>query len=290
MKHVFCLVVLCAVGNVFQPLYGQVQFHVPITVLNGANSQVLTIGVSGDGPGGSIQDNTIGADVELSFGTFQELLAPPAPPAPFDFDVRIITIPSRVATYPIGLGGGVYKDFRGFENLTKVDSFRIKLAGDGFDNNQTTISWPANLNQYGSQWTIKPQSGTEWGPVDMLQTTSTVLPAGIPQKNVMIIKVGVLTGVIRTDDVLPSSYDLMQNFPNPFNPSTEIRFSLPSSSKTSLVVYNILGQEIATLVNEVKNAGNYSVRFDAANVPSGTYFYRLESSGHSELRKMLLLK
>ena len=91
---------------------------------------------------------------------------------------------------------------------------------------------------------------------------------------------------------LPLSYSLAQNYPNPFNPSTTIRFSIPagSSSHTSLRVYDILGREVTTLVNEDKKPGNYMVPFDGSNLASGVYFYRLESGAFVDTKKLMLIK
>jgi len=268
----------------------QAQFQIPITVTNGPDSRTLYIGINGDGPGGVIQDNTIGVDYEGTFGDYQELVAPPPPPAPYDFDTRIITIPGRVSTFPTGLGGGVFKDFRGFESASQVDSFRILIQGDAIDVQPTVITWPANLAQYASQMVIKPQSGSEWEPVDMLANSQATIPAGILQKNIIIIKTGALTSVQQIDDVIPVSHSLHQNYPNPFNPATEIRFSVPERSRVGLGVYNMLGQRVSMLVDETLEAGNYTVRFDASGLSSGMYFYRLEAGGFTEERKMLLLK
>ena len=88
----------------------------------------------------------------------------------------------------------------------------------------------------------------------------------------------------------PNNYNLSQNYPNPFNPTTRINFALPKSGLVTLKVYNILGKEVATLVNEVKNIGTYSVDFNASNLSSGIYFYKLEVNGFSEVKKMSLIK
>jgi hypothetical protein len=87
-----------------------------------------------------------------------------------------------------------------------------------------------------------------------------------------------------------SDFILSQNYPNPFNPSTVISYRLAVSSFAKLKAYDILGNEITTLVNEKQNAGSYSVEFDASNYPSGIYYYKLEAGDFSEVRKMILLK
>jgi|GEM_PF-5013123 len=88
----------------------------------------------------------------------------------------------------------------------------------------------------------------------------------------------------------PTKYGLSYNFPNPFNPSTTIRFSVPQSEHVKLIVYDVLGREIAMLVNEVKDPGSYEVNFDASNLSSGVYIYRLTTEANTIERKMLLLK
>jgi hypothetical protein len=88
---------------------------------------------------------------------------------------------------------------------------------------------------------------------------------------------------------IPKVYTLMQNYPNPFNPTTTIRYDLPKSANVSLKVYNILGQLVATLVDERKEAGHYQVRWNA-NVASGIYFYRLQAEEFVQTKKMILLK
>jgi len=90
--------------------------------------------------------------------------------------------------------------------------------------------------------------------------------------------------------LVPSEYHLSQNYPNPFNPSTKIRFAVPTGSDVKLTVYNILGQQIEVLVNSFRNAGTYEVTWNASNLSSGIYIYRLEGNGTVISKKMTLLK
>ncbi len=100
-----------------------------------------------------------------------------------------------------------------------------------------------------------------------------------------------LTGVPgQPDAALPSSYALQQNYPNPFNPSTVIEYALPSRSSVTLTVFNTLGQQVATLARGEQEAGLHQVRFDASNLPSGVYFYRLQAAGVSFTKKMIAVK
>jgi len=88
----------------------------------------------------------------------------------------------------------------------------------------------------------------------------------------------------------PLEFTLDQNFPNPFNPSTTINYSIPNSSFVQLIVYNSIGQEIAILVNEIIEGGNHSVDFDASSLPSGIYLYKLQVGSFVETKKMILMK
>ena len=83
---------------------------------------------------------------------------------------------------------------------------------------------------------------------------------------------------------------MIQNYPNPFNPATTIKYSIPELSFVILKVYDVLGNEIAILVNEEKPIGNYEVEFDATTLPSGIYFYRLQTSNFIQTKKMVLMK
>jgi hypothetical protein len=90
--------------------------------------------------------------------------------------------------------------------------------------------------------------------------------------------------------ILPVQFSLLQNYPNPFNPITTIKYSLPTTSDIRLDIYDILGRKVATLVNNEQPAGNYQVTWNADNVTSGMYFYKIKAGGYTETRKMLLLK
>ena len=102
---------------------------------------------------------------------------------------------------------------------------------------------------------------------------------------------GVITDVPEAGtQSIPTAYALSQNYPNPFNPSTVIAYDVPAAGPLTLKVYNLLGQEVATLVNHVAAAGHYTVRFDAGSLASGIYFYRIQSANFVATKKMLLVK
>ncbi len=95
---------------------------------------------------------------------------------------------------------------------------------------------------------------------------------------------------VEVEIVSPSKFELTQNYPNPFNPTTSISFTIPQAGNVKLAVYNLLGQEVAVLVNEFRDAGTYDVEFNASNLNSGVYLYKLEANGSTFTKKMTLLK
>jgi hypothetical protein len=98
------------------------------------------------------------------------------------------------------------------------------------------------------------------------------------------------TGVKNESASIVKSFDLQQNYPNPFNPSTSISYKESKEGFVSLKVYDMIGREVATLVNEVKHTGNYSIDWNAAGMCSGIYFYKMQTGSFSATRKMLLVK
>ena len=101
---------------------------------------------------------------------------------------------------------------------------------------------------------------------------------------------GVVISSISDLEGLPTVFVLRQNYPNPFNPSTTIKYELPHASRVILRIYNTLGQEVATLVDETKAAGVYTVQFDAGDLASGVYFYRIEAGSFAGVKKLVLLR
>jgi hypothetical protein len=109
--------------------------------------------------------------------------------------------------------------------------------------------------------------------------------------NMIVLKTASLTlGIENEFTETPSKFKLGQNYPNPFNPVTSINYEVPKDSKVKISVYDIKGGEIATLVNENKSAGRYTVSFDGTNLTSGIYFYRIQAGDFTDTRKMILTK
>ena len=99
-----------------------------------------------------------------------------------------------------------------------------------------------------------------------------------------------LTGITTNNNSVPSEFRLLQNYPNPFNPVTKIKFDLPESGNVKLIVYDVEGKQIATLINEVKEAGSYSYIVNGSGLSSGVYFYKLIAGDYTDTKKMILVK
>ncbi len=209
---------------------------------------------------------------------------------------------------------GMFDDDSGYPNLDSEDNLNIN---PGFDATMEAAVWAkerafvVNYRRYGDGGLVDPKErhyapdGQFWDiawplPETMVYTNAEALSAaqgGFPVGDLNWypeekIKWEAWTGIEREelDGVLPSEYTLSQNYPNPFNPTTEMNFSIPVSGNTTLAIYNVLGQKVATIVNQELSAGSYKYQFDASNLTSGLYFYQLQSNDYSQVRKMMLLK
>ncbi len=143
----------------------------------------------------------------------------------------------------------------------------------------------------GTSWT-QSNSGLATVGIQSLVISGTNLFAGTDSSSVWRRPILELTtGVKEAKSEIPAVFSLAQNYPNPFNPSTMIQFTVPSTGRAVLKVFNVLGQEVATLFNGEATAGvNHQVQFNASNLASGVYFSRLEFGGKMQMNKMLLLK
>ena len=106
----------------------------------------------------------------------------------------------------------------------------------------------------------------------------------------LVAGVGSIVSNGHNSGLVPTEYGIAQNYPNPFNPSTKIFYNLPKSGNVSLKVYNVLGNEVATLVNEYKLAGTHQIDFNAGNLASGVYFYKILAGDFTQVKKMTLIK
>ena len=170
---------------------------------------------------------------------------------------------------------------------------------------KVNLSWATatEVNNYGFEIERKAE-GTEFEVVGKIQgagNSNTVRAYSFVDESISAGKYSYRLKQIDIDgkfsysnildvEVMPASFSLNQNYPNPFNPSTKISYSLATDSKVMLKVYNILGAEVLTLVNETQKAGAHTIQFNASNLPSGVYIYRLQADNFTATRKLTLLK
>ncbi len=158
--------------------------------------------------------------------------------------------------------------------VSGTTSTKSYLSGTLVNTNTSyTITW---LTESGNQLEVQvdtPSSGTV-----KIHSVSLIIVGSTPAT------------LVKASAQLPSSFTLRQNYPNPFNPSTQIQFSVPQAGFVSLKVYDMLGREVATLVHQELTPSSYSITWNAANVASGVYLYRLDAGNYSVTKKMVLMK
>ncbi len=125
---------------------------------------------------------------------------------------------------------------------------------------------------------------------DIVSMSCSIIEIGIERDGEKIPFDFTTSTGVANESPTPENFELCQNYPNPANPTTTIEYSTSNTSNVTLTVFDILGKEVATLVNEVKPAGNYSVNFNAADLPSGCYFYKLNNGSQVLTQKMMLIK
>jgi hypothetical protein len=139
---------------------------------------------------------------------------------------------------------------------------------------------------------ISGTGGTLGTPTSILNSPTSTVTTPTPTTNTggTVTAICTAVGIQPVSNEMPNQFSLSQNYPNPFNPSTVIKFQVAGSSSVKLVVFDALGQEVETLVNDHLSAGTYEVDFDGTNYPSGVYFYQLKTNEFIETKKMLMIK
>ena len=112
----------------------------------------------------------------------------------------------------------------------------------------------------------------------------------IPLVKIPLSGNGTLTAIQSASSSVPTAFVLQQNYPNPFNPTTVITYDIAKRSHVSLKVYDVLGREVAVLVNSEKSPGEYQATFNASDLPSGVYFYRIQAGNYTAVKKLMLVK
>jgi hypothetical protein len=145
---------------------------------------------------------------------------------------------------------------------------------------------------YSPLWRVNIYDNADFSNVHDLTSAqmANILVPGAANVNCPIVDVQPSTSVESTGSEFPDEYSLSQNFPNPFNPTTVIKFSIINNEHVLLKIYNSIGEEVSELVNETLPAGSYAVDFKAAGLPSGIYLYKVSAGSFTQTRKMILLK
>jgi hypothetical protein len=159
----------------------------------------------------------------------------------------------------------------------------------GNDNNTIVASFEADLSGLGGGAAIVLASGFLDPSKNPTNSEAFGLIAVLADGTVLLLPTAPVA-IKKEQGIIPTQFNLSQNYPNPFNPNTIISFSVPQSDLVNLTVYNLLGQTVATLVNERLEPGNYKIDFNAQNLVSGAYFYVIEAGSFRSVKKMTLLK
>jgi hypothetical protein len=189
----------------------------------------------------------------------------------------------EVDIYPL-YNGLVYGSFSEYAEVPP-DMYVLEVRPAG--NPNSLVEYNVDLSGLGGGAAVAFASGflnpdnNQGGPAFGL---FAALPDG------QVVEFPVRTNSVEEDEVVPNKFGLNHNYPNPFNPATSISFNLPTSSDVVLKVYNVAGQEVATLVDNKLSAGEHDIQFDGGSYTSGVYFYRLTTDNYSDTKKMTLLK
>jgi endoglucanase len=193
------------------------------------------------------------------------------------FDIRFIDSKTSASDHPWRMG-------------VRINNSIITLTSE-WQNLQIPLN---NFYEFGSwdnnTW-YNPMGLFDWKDIDRFEIVaedSSLVFSKLWFDEIKIFNPNIL--IVAENQLLPTSFELKQNYPNPFNPSTMIQFQLPASAFVTLKVYNILGREVAVLLNETKEAGQHEIKFSNVNLPSGVYVYMLDSENFNSVRKMMLVK
>jgi hypothetical protein len=185
------------------------------------------------------------------------------------------------------LGNGVRLDLRAIRDSNQVDTFRVDFCGSP----PFIIRWPSALGEYVDSARLKDRFNGIFYDIDMIVADSVIItnPA---IKALMMYTYGHhhTTGIAPEIEILPERFSLSQNYPNPFNSTTTITYSLTRQSQVILKVIDLLGREVAVLVDGRQEPGMQSIQFDAGDFGSGVYICRLSVDGSQEIRKLLVQK
>jgi hypothetical protein len=255
----------------------QYRFSIPLTVTDGVDTYTLYFGIV---PGANfcvVESDSVNGHAEY--------FLPPMPPSGV-FDARLVW--PRTGTNATCFDQGTLCDFRPYASMSQRDTFRIKAQlGSG---SAMVVSWPSNIGTRFVGATIRFVGSNGAVNTDMMTNTSVdITDAGDPAVATIFTSM-IIDDVVQNEAGLPMAITLEQNFPNPFNPATVIKYDLPKDSHVRLRIFDVLGREVETLVDGLERAGYKSVNWNGAGRASGVYFCKLEAGTFTAVRRMLLVK
>ncbi|MEI7811106.1 MAG: putative Ig domain-containing protein [Ignavibacteria bacterium] len=256
------------------------------------DSNALTFSVTGD-------DTT--AKINPATGVFTWTPAYKKAGADYNFAVKVTDngVPAKSATENLKITvtylnvAPVWTATLTADTVVVGDTLKFRYVatdvnGDSLKYGLLNAPLGASIDSVTGAFTWIPQTQqTDSYVIEATVTDGIIAKPIVTSKKVLVVKI--ITAVEKSNK-LPTVYKLEQNYPNPFNPTTKINYSVPQESKVVLKVYNLLGSEVAVLVNETKASGSYSVDFKASNLTSGLYIYRIEAGNYVSVKKMTLLK
>ena len=178
-------------------------------------------------------------------------------------------------------------------NIHNSDTAYIELSNNGTEWQVVKLFTGVNLFWKKETINLHALEGSPWSDILIrmrMKSDDSTQSDGIYIDEMEIVTNQFITSLSSDNDVVPSNYSLLQNYPNPFNPVTIIQFTIPNTSHVTLMVYDLLGREVATLMNEIVDAGIYSRQFNGSHLSSGVYYYRMMSGSYTAMRKMLFIK
>jgi Secretion system C-terminal sorting domain len=197
-----------------------------------------------------------------------------------------ISRPSFNGTTP-GCGGGGCHTFQDGKVSVSVTDLQVQITVSGASNNVAgeLVDASGTVVTFNNSTSSNPFTLTAPGPGNYTINAGHDGPLRWDSASVSITVTDV-----GENPSNPTEFRLYDNYPNPFNPSTTIRYSIPEASFTTIKIYDALGNEVSSLVNETKNAGTYEVEFNATDLSSGIYYYTLQAGSFNQTKKMILIK
>lgn len=270
---------LLAMGILASPVYGQSS----ITITGSATMLVTNPDVSHTVfvTAGSFIDSNSGLQFTVSGGTENKSDAYSETP-----------VPVELVSFTVEVGEDSVKLY--WETATEVNNYGFEVERASIPLSSQTVVWEilGFIEGHGNSNSPKYYEFIDQNRlIDSVEYRLKQIDTdGVFQYYGQTVKVEGYSTTAVSEEVVPKEFKLFQNYPNPFNPSTEIVYSIPEASKVSLKVYNVLGEEIASLVDANKEAGKFNVIFNSSNLPSGIYFYSIKTNNNVSVKKMILLK